>query len=197
MSDVYYYEKYDDVLDLVKRTCDTFVLEYDEYISRLECFDICITIRRCCFFNGKYHTRIRKKGCDIFMKISLFPKGYSYTQAKKRHWGKEMFSKKIMEFKETSKGYRVKVFGGKDNILKSFLKGRLRRCEKLNNRGKESKKSVKESLADVFRSFILVHRYRNQVKTTFYGFDLHWIILIIAIILIWLETDAYFDFITS
>lgn len=196
MNNIYYFKNYSEVLNLKETTCETFLKDYNYYVESFNELNIQITIKPCYFYNGKFRTRMRKKGSSVFFRIRIFPKQYSFEQAKKMNIVKEMFSHKVIDFVETSTGYRVKSNSLDDKILRRFLNKYLQKSIALSRDSKQPEYSLKESLCDVFRSLFLMYRYRNEVKTTFYGFDLHWIILIIVLILIILQTDAHFDWLS-
>lgn len=197
MNNTYCLEKYEDVLALIEKHYDDFSNQYSYYVNAFDTMNIKMEISPCYFYNMKFKMKKRQKGCCMFYRIRLFPKFFSFKHAQKKHLAKEIFSHKIIDFTKVSVGYKVKTNFNDDKILKTFLKNLLDRTIILNNSSKQGYMALKESICDVFRSFVLMHRYRSEVKTDFYGFDLHWIILLIAIILIILKTDAYWDYLFS
>lgn len=184
---------YNDVIILQQRSHVEFMTNFSRYVELFGKLDIQLTITPYYYYNAKFHTKARKKGSCMFFKIKLYPKSLTFEQAKNKHLVKEFFSHKIMSFTKTKKGYKTKLYSSNDKILKNFLARYLNRGSFLKTIGNEPQICLKESLSDIFRSFIFMYRYRNEVKTKYYGFDLSWIILIIALILIILEADAYFN----
>lgn len=183
---------YEKVKELNSNACKLFLEYYSDYISAFSKYDIHMTMKPCYYYNGKFKTEMRKKGCYTVYRIRLFPKGLTYVQATKKHMYKEFFSRKIFQFKITSHNiYKINTFSKDDIILERFLKHYLYKAKKLYQQTNEPIKSLKESGADIINSICLIYRYRTEVKSTFYGFDLNWLLLLIIVIAILLRIEAH------
>lgn len=190
-------ENYESVCEKIELSLQEYSNNYANFIEDFDKYDIRLTASRRYFYNGKFKTKNRAKGSNVFYKIHIFPKEYTFEQAKKKHLSKEFFSHKIIDFKKIGNSYKIKTYSSKDKILQKLLAKYLRKCKVFEQNGKKPKMALKENLADVFRTFFLMARYRTEVKTEFYGFDLHWIILVIAAILIFLSVHAHYEVILN
>ena len=178
---------YDEVLKLTDKAFEDFVGKYQLLIDDLSSFGIETKMKPRYFYNGKYKAKNRKKGACSFVRVQMYPKGISFAQAEKNHLAKMMFSHKLVEHKELTDGYHVTVYSAKDSLLNRFLSNRLEKCRFLEEKGGQPINSLKESLWDVFRSWLLMYRYRNEVKMKYRNFDMIWVVIIITALLILLR----------
>ncbi|MBE6799022.1 MAG: hypothetical protein E7525_04535 [Ruminococcaceae bacterium] len=192
MNKVFIVETYEEVAGIIDIAFNDYLNSFNGYFEKFNDENIQLAIKRCYFYNRRFVTASRKNGAVAFFRVQVFPKNLSFNQAKKNFLAKEFFSHKIAEFQRMKSSYRVEVYPANDRHLRVFLENILLKVSKANKRGRSSVIALKESLGDVFRSFVFMHRYRTEVKTTFRGFNLHWIILIIAVLLTILSVESYY-----
>lgn len=191
MSNIVYIDSYEKVKELYVEACNSFEELYYSYVDIFLKYNIQMTIKPYCYYKGKFISKMKKRGCYTIYRICLFPKNLTYTQAKKAHLYKEFFSKKILQYKFTKNGYKVKFFSKKDVFLERFLIQILSKSKKLQLASTEPNKALKENLFDIINSIILIYRYRTAAKSTYYDFDLEWILLLIIIIVIWIRVEMH------
>ena len=185
-----YVHSYEEVRQLIMSALEVYLPQIENFTESFREHNIQLSVVPCYFYNGKFSTSNRQKGACVFVRVRLFPVGYSFAQAEKKYFSKKYFSHRIIEFTKTKGGYRVKIYPSKDTALHGFLEKILRRSMKI----KTPEIALKENLGDVFRSVIFVDRYRSEVKNSLYGFDLHWILLIIALLLIVVNVHVHHEF---
>ena len=88
----------------------------------------------------------------------------------------------------------MKEFSTRDVPLEKWLQNLLKRAEYLKQANKDTKLCTKESLLDILVSCIYIYRFRNEVKKTYRGFYLGWILLIVTIALIALNEYVHLKY---
>lgn len=197
MKETIIVKTYDKVIQIIDKTFENYVDKHQFLIDDLTSFGIETKIKLRYFYNGIYRAKNRKKGACAFIRVQLYPNGISFAQADKKHLAKMMFSHKLVEHKEQTDGYRVTVYSAKDPLLSHFLSKRLKRCAALKEKGVQPINSLKESLWDVFRSWLLMYRYRNEVKMKYRNCDMMWVVIIITALLILLRAWSWINLLMS
>lgn len=173
----------EEVCKIEKDIAKEFTDEYDNYIAIYKQFGIALRITPCYYYNGKYHTDHRMTGCFLAFRIQCFPINLTFKQAVKEQKYKEFFSHKMLQIKKGLDYYKVRKYSICDRQLKGFLDKHIKRAKKYKQTQINPVQCLQERLADVIVSCIYIYRYRNEVKKTYHGFDLGWLLLILATIL--------------
>lgn len=176
-------ETYDEVIKITEKTTGEYLSNIENFIASFETENIQLVAKPCYFFNGKFETKSKQKGACVFIRIQLHPNNIAPTQAKKEHYMKEFFSRKLVEFSKTTTGYSVKTYALQDKAMIRFLKKHLQKAREFKKKDIQTIYAVRESPEDVFRSLLYMGRYRSEIKTSYRGFDLIWIILALLIVL--------------
>lgn len=195
MKQILCVKTYDDVLVLANKAIEDAVMRTETFAKAFNREHIQLVIKPCYFYNQRFHTKCRKKGASVFLRIQLFDDESTFEQATKKHMSKAFFSRKLIAFAENRNGYEVVLYPCQDAAMECFFSRLLNKVEFLKKRGKPAKNVLRENLGDVLRSVVFMNRYRTEVKTNFYSFDLQWIILFLVIILILLRVHAHYELI--
>ncbi len=161
-----------------------FLSQYGHFIGKYKELGITLSLQPCYFYSGKYHTQKRNSGCFIAFRIRLYPEKYTYTQARNKSLSQEFFSHKMAKIKKVSSGYQLVTYSAIDNAVNHFLKKYLSRAAMLYDQGAMPSLAIRETLGNVLRSFLYVYRYRSEVKRTYHGHSLEWIVLLLVVLLI-------------
>ncbi len=174
----------EDVVKMERECIKSFIEEYDSFVEIFKNYGLNLNIMPCYYYNGKYHTHRRIKGCFLAFRIHIHPIDLTYNQSVEKYFYKEFFSKKILQIKETRNGFKIQLSSIKDNSLGMFLRRYITKAKRANQTKKNTQICIKETIGDVFFSYIYVYRYRNEIKKTYRGFYLGWFFLVIVIVLI-------------
>jgi len=172
------------IKEIEKANINRFIKKYGAFILKCQQYGLILDIIPCYYYNGKYHTQPRITKCYLSFRIRCYPSSLTFNQSIRNHLYKEFFSHKILDVQKKKDFYEVKEFSTRDISLEKWLQNLLKRAENLQKANKDAKLCAKERLLDVLVSCIYIYRFRNEVKKTYRGFYLGWILLIVTIALI-------------
>ncbi len=163
-------------LNECKKMKDELAISYSNIVESLKNKGIVVEFQLLFYSRGKYYPIPRKSNGRIKVKIYVFSSNCTRKQAIKKNEIKRIYSI-LGNYSKVNDEYQVVFFDKNDNTLKKFLYKINKNAEIKNNF------SLKQTLVDVFRSYLYFNRYGSDYDRYYRSIPMYWVVVIIIIVI--------------